>query len=398
MEASIINNDGQLQVSGPQPKTRILLVDDERSILNSLSQLLSRSYNEYLIGTTESAEEAIRIVKTTKVDVVVTDFKLPGMTGLELAEAIKEVSPRTKSILITAYGTDSVVHRAQECGCLAYLEKPLDLSLLCQYIDKAVDSRRAFTFAGHQLALPDIVQFYAMRKESVVLRACAGNKLGTIAIDKGVIVHATYGKLQGVEALLSLLSAEGATLGPIHCAPPNKKTLAVTWFALSAASEVSSKEERLRLLGSDHSDVVIKDTSAEESKSNSEDHSIAELVARFKLKRGATDLPEPRAVAADSTALVQKAPANEGIRQTPEDDLTLMPEDSDIDPNDDSDFRRKKRIRALVNEGIKHFRAHRLDKAEHAWLAALKLDERCVAATENLKLLQKLLALEQTKH
>ena len=130
MEASIVDNAAELQHPLAEEKTRILLVDDEPNILLSLSRLLSSKYEDCLIETASSAEKALQMLTTSVVDLVITDFRLPEMDGLELSARIRARSPKTRLILMTAYGTGEMVHSAGDSGCVGYLEKPLDIAQL----------------------------------------------------------------------------------------------------------------------------------------------------------------------------------------------------------------------------------------------------------------------------
>ena len=77
-------------------KARILFVDDEKRVLNAMRGLFRRKYDLFL--TCEGAE-AVRLVEENNVDVIVADQRMPGMTGIQVLEAVKKRSPRTVRIL-----------------------------------------------------------------------------------------------------------------------------------------------------------------------------------------------------------------------------------------------------------------------------------------------------------
>ena len=93
--------------SDPAPLTgaeiTVLVVDDEPSNLTSLQKIFQRE--GLRVFTAESAKSALEIVRKHRVQVVLTDLMMPGTNGLELLRALKEVSPDTETVMMTAYGT-----------------------------------------------------------------------------------------------------------------------------------------------------------------------------------------------------------------------------------------------------------------------------------------------------
>lgn len=106
----------------------ILAVDDEINSLKVLSAALSSE--EFSVDTALSGEEAFSMFKDKHYDLVLSDYKMPGMTGEQLLEKIKTVSPETPFVLLTAYGTIELAVNAMRLGAYTYLTKPVDLNLL----------------------------------------------------------------------------------------------------------------------------------------------------------------------------------------------------------------------------------------------------------------------------
>lgn len=107
---------------------KILIVDDEPSILLSLSHLLSN--DDVVVITCSSIVEAEEAIERYKFDLVIADIRLSGVygiEGLELLKYIKEVSPETDVIIMTAYGSDDMKERAYQGGAYHYYEKPIDM-------------------------------------------------------------------------------------------------------------------------------------------------------------------------------------------------------------------------------------------------------------------------------
>jgi DNA-binding NtrC family response regulator len=106
-----------------EPK-RILIVDDEKKVAFFLREGLEGLGEGYEVTSTESAESALRELDSNSFDLVVTDFRLPGLNGLQLMERLRRSSPATRTILITAYGSDEVEAAAYKLRARRYLAKP----------------------------------------------------------------------------------------------------------------------------------------------------------------------------------------------------------------------------------------------------------------------------------
>jgi len=118
-------------------KTRILVVEDEEKLRRVLElQLRSAGFEVEKAGT---AEEALRLAD--RADLVLTDVRLPGMSGLELLAAIRRQNMTTPIIVMTAFGTVETAVEAMKAGAADFLLKPFSLDHLMTVIRKALDVR-----------------------------------------------------------------------------------------------------------------------------------------------------------------------------------------------------------------------------------------------------------------
>ncbi len=113
----------------------ILVVDDEKNYLLILRAVLEDEGFEVL--TALSGHEALAIQKTSDVDLVLTDMKMPAMDGIELLEHIKSIDPDLPVIMMTAHGTVDKAVEAMQKGAYSYLLKPFDNDRLILYVKKA---------------------------------------------------------------------------------------------------------------------------------------------------------------------------------------------------------------------------------------------------------------------
>ncbi len=134
-------------------KYKALIVDDEINSLKVVSATLKKEGFE--VETSLTAEDAIEKLKTTSYDIVVSDYKLPGMNGEELLEKVKVHSPNTPVILMTAYGTIEKAVNAMKKGAFTYLTKPVNLNVMVSVIGDALRDNKAFFREG----FPESYQF-----------------------------------------------------------------------------------------------------------------------------------------------------------------------------------------------------------------------------------------------
>ena len=114
---------------------KVLIVDDEPMMLKYLSEALSRQGIEVTVA--ESGEAALQIMVKQNFDMVITDLKLGGMTGMEVLKKIKEVSPTILVMIMTAFGTIENAVEAMKQGAFHYLIKPFSIESLMANIEKA---------------------------------------------------------------------------------------------------------------------------------------------------------------------------------------------------------------------------------------------------------------------
>jgi len=114
----------------------ILVVDDEKNYLVVLSAFLSEEGYETL--TADNAQDALEIVESTDLDLVLTDMKMPSMDGIELLRRIKEKAPDLPVVMMTAYGTVEKAVEAMQLGAFNFIQKPFQNQTLKQIVDKGV--------------------------------------------------------------------------------------------------------------------------------------------------------------------------------------------------------------------------------------------------------------------
>ena len=116
---------------------RILLVDDQREVSRMLRSSLELSGRNYVVVDVPSGEEALLELGRGPVDLLVTDLRLPGISGLELVEKVRQLNPDAHAILITGHPSEDARSRADDLGVVAFLQKPIGTSVFLEAVDHA---------------------------------------------------------------------------------------------------------------------------------------------------------------------------------------------------------------------------------------------------------------------
>jgi len=117
---------------------RILIVDDEESILMVLKTSLTHSGEDYHVVTASSGDEAIEQLHQHAFDLVITDYLMAGLDGLELMAEVRALQPDARIIMISAYGTDELETEAKGLQVYRYLEKPIEIETFRRVVREAL--------------------------------------------------------------------------------------------------------------------------------------------------------------------------------------------------------------------------------------------------------------------
>jgi len=119
---------------------RVLIVDDEEQMRDLLTKVLDK--NGYQVSAAGDGEQALAILEKEPVDLVVTDVRMPGVSGLEALKAIKELNPEIVVIIMTAFGSIDQAVQAVKEGAYDYINKPFKIDEMLLTIEKALEERR----------------------------------------------------------------------------------------------------------------------------------------------------------------------------------------------------------------------------------------------------------------
>ena len=119
---------------------KMMLVDDEERFLSTTQKLLSRK--GYDVLTASSGSQALDLLRTHNVHVVILDVKMPGMDGIDTLKAIKRNYPLVEVIMLTGHGTVDSAVEGLKSGATDYLTKPTDVQDLLEKAEEAFSKRQ----------------------------------------------------------------------------------------------------------------------------------------------------------------------------------------------------------------------------------------------------------------
>ncbi|MEW6376185.1 MAG: response regulator [Thermodesulfobacteriota bacterium] len=200
---------------------KVLIVDDEETLTWSMAKSLSKDKDKYEVMIANNGREAINLLKKNKIDLVISDIRMPDINGLDLLVKIKKEHPQTKVIIMTAYGSSDVQKEANQRGSLFYVEKPFEISDIRKIIIDLIGKKKGFRGKVFGLQLTDIIQMNCLSRLTTALIVTKDGDRGVIYLNEGEIIHAECGEEKGAEAFYRILSwQEGEFVSNIGITSP----------------------------------------------------------------------------------------------------------------------------------------------------------------------------------
>lgn len=221
--------------------SKVLIVDDEEDILWGLSGELSRQGLEVM--TASKGTEALDLLKKGKVDFLITDIRMPDISGVELLLKARELHPELKVIVMTAYGSEDIKNEVMRKGAISYLEKPFDFEQLLNLLKEK--EKEKGTLAEWELT--EVLQLLSMEGKTATIKVDTSEGEGQIVMVEGEIYDSQLGKLRGEEAFIKILGHVSAPFQVSWEVEKPEKTIEKPLYALlleaiAGQEELQTKE------------------------------------------------------------------------------------------------------------------------------------------------------------
>lgn len=225
---------------------KILIIEDKESMARMLKETLEASgYHTIISG---DGQDGIKRFRQEKVDLVLTDLKLPKKDGLEVLSAVKEDNPLIPVIIMTAYGTIDIAVKAIKDGAFDFLTKPFDTDHLLHLIRKALYNQRLTRenillkeeFSSH-LGMPTIVG----KSEKIVEAARMVQKVAQTKTTVLLLGESGTGKELFARAIHCLSPRKDFPFVPINCAAIPKELLESELFGYEKGAFTGAESRKI---------------------------------------------------------------------------------------------------------------------------------------------------------
>lgn len=206
---------------------KLLLVDDEEFFLKSLKDGLEPLIDVFETDICHSVNEAIKHVVTTRYDLVITDIRMPGKTGVDLLIYLRDMRFDGKVMVMSAYSTDESSNKIKALGVVDVIAKPFKLGwfkdMLLEWFAREKDRRVTF----ESIDLVTVMQILNLEKKTSALQVDIDDERGMIFFEDGEIIHAEYAGIEGEEAVLRLIALNKGAIAVKQVTDLVKRTMTV---------------------------------------------------------------------------------------------------------------------------------------------------------------------------
>lgn len=187
----------------------ILVVDDDLQLAHSLTRnLRAHGYDASSAG---SLTEALQCLRERAYDVLLTDLRMEGGDGMDLILALRESSPGTRPVLMSAHVSARDGQRALDLGAVRVLCKPFEIDEMLAAVERAAEYAGGFLASLHGLTLVDTLQMFHYSRRSLSARLLGGVP-AAFHMQDGQLVHAEHGAERGEAALAAILKMPAGSL------------------------------------------------------------------------------------------------------------------------------------------------------------------------------------------
>lgn len=196
----------------------VLVVDDEPSVLFALSEGLGDRKKGLKVATAGNGREAVTLLESERVDLVLTDLRMPEMDGFELLAYIRRNFANLPVIIMTALGHSETDGLLGADGAFEILTKPFNVPALKQKITEMLAQR--FTGRVENITLASFLQLLEMERKTCTLSVTSFGRKGRLLFRSGHLTGAETGELRGQDAALEIVTWENATIEISDDVPP----------------------------------------------------------------------------------------------------------------------------------------------------------------------------------
>ncbi len=243
-------------------RKKLLFVDDDPKFLAVIQTLfLQMSKGSWDISTANNHAQALEILRRGQVDLVVLDFKMPVVDGLQFLKLLARTHPGQQAVVLSGHANGADRKACEESGAAMVLQKPVaheGFEMAFSALDALAGAAHHEGFSGvmRRLGISDVIQMECLGLKSSVLEIFTGRVRGRIFIREGAIIHAESGAIQGETALFGLLGLRGGEFNFSEYTEPPCRTIEGQWEGLLMAAAQLLDEGQTTSLESENPEVA----------------------------------------------------------------------------------------------------------------------------------------------
>jgi CheY-like chemotaxis protein/predicted regulator of Ras-like GTPase activity (Roadblock/LC7/MglB family) len=223
---------------------RLLLVDDEKFLLESLQEGLLDYNNLFDTKICFSADEAIELTKKFRFDLIITDIRMPGKSGVDLFMHLKENDFQGKVMAMTAYGNEEIFTKINDLGAMKIIIKPFDFEWFKKLLINFFSELKGFSGTIESIDLTSVLQIINLEKKTVVVKIIINDKSGYLYFSNGDIINAEFDGLTGIEAAKKLINLNRGKFSVLKGDKKIKRNIDIPFitFIINIAKELDEKK------------------------------------------------------------------------------------------------------------------------------------------------------------
>ncbi len=187
---------------------RLLIVDDDLSVLEIFKDTLE-PYSENLeVLTASNVDEAIRIISHKKVDMVLTDLKMPVMDGFDFLSYVNRFFPKTPLFVMSGYDNPEYIMKLKEISPIMFLKKPFKINKFINYLRARfkLPVNKSLQNKVWGLSLSSFMEVIRLEEKTCTIKAEFKSETGYLYFNKGDLVAAEAGPFKNVDAAVYMLN------------------------------------------------------------------------------------------------------------------------------------------------------------------------------------------------
>ncbi len=235
---------------------RILLVDDEEYLLKSLQEGLEPLSQTFKTDICFSVDDAIRQVVIRKYDLIITDIRMPGKSGIDLIMYLRDVRYSGRLMVMSAYNTEENIRQINYLGVVDVISKPFNFSWFKRKLQDifsgdSKEKQRIVTFES--IDLMAVMQILNLEAKTATLEVDLPVGMGKIFFDYGDIVQCTFMDLEGEDALMELLARDEGSIAVKNVLGKVRRTISTPFVELMIRQMKAIDEYRREQAGKSNS-------------------------------------------------------------------------------------------------------------------------------------------------